>query len=113
MGELRSLIYRLVISKSVKVASSLKKGWQYGTVRKYGRYASIFAKKYVTLVRYAFFATVRLRYVGTVRFKNSTEVRCAGTYGSRCEVRSTQILNIPYRTAILALNIFLFFAKVF
>ena len=34
-----------------------------GTVR----YASIFAKKYGTLVRYAFFVMVRVRYVGTVR----------------------------------------------
>ena len=38
-------------------------GWQYGTVR----YASIFAKKYGMLVRYAFFVMVRVRYVGTVR----------------------------------------------
>ena len=30
-------------------------------------YASIFAKKYGTLVRYAFFVMVRVRYVGTVR----------------------------------------------
>ena len=30
------------------------------------RYASIFAKKYGTLVRYAFF--IKVRYVGTVRF---------------------------------------------
>ena len=30
-----------------------------------GRYASIFAKKYGTLVRYAFFGMVRVRYVGT------------------------------------------------
>ena len=36
MCELRLLICRLVISKSVKVASSLKKGGPYGTVRKYG-----------------------------------------------------------------------------
>ena len=34
------------------------------------RYASIFAKKYGTLVRYAFFVMVRIRYVGTVCFKN-------------------------------------------
>ena len=33
-----------------------------GTVR----YASIFAKKYGTLVRYAFFVMVRARYVGTL-----------------------------------------------
>ena len=31
MCDLRSLIYRLVISKSVEVASSSKQGWQYGT----------------------------------------------------------------------------------
>ena len=35
MCELRSLINRRVISKSVKVANSEKQGWQYGTVRKY------------------------------------------------------------------------------
>ena len=38
------------------------------TVRFVGtvRYASIFAKKYDTLVRYAFFVMVRVRYVGTL-----------------------------------------------
>ena len=36
MYELRSLIYRQVILKSVKVASSQKQGWQNGTVLKYG-----------------------------------------------------------------------------
>ena len=36
--------------------------WYVGTVR----YASIFAKKYGTLVRYAFFVMVRVRYVGMV-----------------------------------------------
>ena len=40
------------------------RGWQYGTIR----YASIFAKKYGTLIWYAFFVMVRVRYVGTVRF---------------------------------------------
>ena len=30
------------------------------------RYVSIFAKKYGTLVRYAFFVMVRVRYVGTL-----------------------------------------------
>ena len=40
---------------------------------------------------------VRVRYVGTVRWYG-TLVRC----GSRCEVGRTQILNVPYRTAILA-----------
>ena len=34
-----------------------------GTVR----YASIFAKRYGTLVRYAFFVMVQVRYIGTVR----------------------------------------------
>ena len=38
------------------------------TVRYVGtvRYASIFAKKHGTLVRYAFFVKVRVRYVGTL-----------------------------------------------
>ena len=68
--ELRSLIYRLLISKSVKVASVESKNGS--TVRYVGmvRYASIFAQRYGTLVRYAFFGMVRVRYVGTVRFKN-------------------------------------------
>ena len=43
------------------------------------RYASIFAKKCGTPVRYSFFVMVRVRYVGTVCFKNWTEVRYAGT----------------------------------
>ena len=45
-----------------------KQGWQYGTIRYVGtvRYASIFAKKYGMLVRYAFFVMVRVRYVGTL-----------------------------------------------
>ena len=86
MCELKSLIFRLVISKSVKFASRQKQGWQYGTVRKYVRYASIFGKKYGTLVRYAFFVVVW--YVGTVRFKNWTEVRYAGTVqGARYVLR--------------------------
>ena len=38
-------------------------GWQYGTMV---RSASIFAKKYGTLVRYASFVTVRVRYGGTL-----------------------------------------------
>ena len=64
MCKVRSLIYRLVISKSVKVVSSLKKGWQYGAVRKYG--TPQFLQKstvrwYGTLVRYAFFVIVRVR----------------------------------------------------
>ena len=44
-------------------ASRPKMAVQYNTVR----YASIFAKKYGTLVRYAFFVMVQVRYVGTVR----------------------------------------------
>ena len=50
-------------------------------------YASIFAKKYGMLVRYAFFVMVRVRYVGTVRFKNWTELRYAGTI--RLKLRGT------------------------
>ena len=65
-----------------------------GTVR----YASIFAEKYGTLVRYVFFVMVRVRYVGTVRFKNSAEVRYAGTV--RLKVRGTYYTNsertVPY-----------------
>ena len=70
------------------------------TVRYVGavRCASVFAKKYGTLVRYAFFVMVRVRYVSKIELKYGTLVR----YGSRCEVRSTQILNVPYRSAILA-----------
>ena len=73
------------------------------TVRYVGtvRYASIFAKKYGTLVRYAFFVMVRVRYAvyaSKIEMKYGTLVR----YGSKWKVRSTQILNVPYRTAILA-----------
>ena len=46
-----------------------------GTVR----YASIFAKKYGTLVRYAFFVMVRVRYDGTVRLSCSGTGRYVGT----------------------------------
>ena len=45
------------------------------TVRYVGavRFTSIFAKKYGTLVRYAFSVMVRVRYVGTVRlFRKGT-----------------------------------------
>ena len=73
---------------------------RYGTLR----YASIFAKKYGTLVRYAFFVTVQVRYVGTIRFKIELKYGTLVRYDSRCEVRSTQILNVPCRTAILANN---------
>ena len=54
---------------------SHNQGWQYGTVR----YASIFAKRYGTLVRYAFFVMVRVRYVGTVRLFVMVRVRYVGT----------------------------------
>ena len=71
-----------------------------GTVRKKTRYgtwvrcASKIELKYNTLVQYQ----------GTVRFKNWSEVRSlvpVVRYGSRCELRSTQVLNLPNRTAIL------------
>ena len=39
-----------------------------------------------------------VRYASKIEPKYGTLLR----YGSRCEVRSTQILNVPYRTAILA-----------
>ena len=42
-----------------------------------------------------------VRYVGTVRFQNKTEVLYAGTVRTNYQVRSTQIINVPYRTAIL------------
>ena len=41
-------------------------GWQYDTVRRNLRYASISAKKYGALIRYAFFVMVRERYVGAL-----------------------------------------------
>ena len=36
-----------------------------------------------------------VRYASKIELKYGTQVR----YGLRCEVRSTQILNVPYRTA--------------
>ena len=60
-------------------------------------YSSIFAGKYGTLLRYVFFVMVRVRYGSKIELKYGTLVR----YGSRCEVLSTQILNVPYRTATL------------
>ena len=39
-----------------------------------------------------------VRYASKIELKYGMLLR----YGSRCEVRSTQILNVPYRTAILA-----------
>ena len=56
-------------------SKACRQGWQYGTVRYLGtvRYASIFAKKYGTLVRHVFFVMVWVRYVGTVRlFRKGT-----------------------------------------
>ena len=55
-----------------------RQGWQYGTVWCLGteRYASIFAKKYDTLVRYAFFVMVRVRYT-LVRYAFFVMVRVA------------------------------------
>ena len=47
----------------------------------------------------ATFVMVRVRYASKIELKYGTLVR----YGSRCEVRSTQILNVPYCTAILRL----------
>ena len=47
-----------------------------------------------------------LRYQGTVQYASNIELKC-GTlvrYGSRCEVRSMQTMNVPYRTAILDQN---------
>ena len=69
MFELRSLIYRLVILKTVKKLRVVKSKDGY-TVRKYIMVRPIFAKRYGRLVRYAFFVMVRVRYVGMVRFKN-------------------------------------------
>ena len=61
------------------------------------RCPSIFAKKYDTLVRYAFFVKVRERYASKIELIYGPLV----WYGSRREVRSTLILSVPYRTAIL------------
>ena len=55
-------------------------------------YASIFAKKYGTLVRYAFFVVVRVCYASKIELMYGM----LGWYGSRFEVRSMQILNVPY-----------------
>ena len=56
----------------------------------------IFAKKYSTLVRYAFF--VMVQYASKIELKYYMLV----WYSSRGEVCSMQILNVLYRTAILA-----------
>ena len=66
MFELRLLIYRQVILKTVKVAIVVKSE-DGNTI------------KYVSTVRYAFFVMVRVRYVDTVSFKNWIKVRYAGT----------------------------------
>ena len=44
------------------------------------RYASIFAKRYGALVRYAWFVMVWVRYVGTVRLFVMVLVRYVGTW---------------------------------
>ena len=61
--------------------------WQYGTVRYVVavQYASIFAKKYGILLRFAFFVMLRVRYASKIERKYGTLIR----HGSRCEVRST------------------------
>ena len=46
---------------------------------------------------------VRVRYVGTVRFKIELKYGTLVRYGSRCEVRSTKILNV-YRTVLPSLR---------
>ena len=51
------------------------------------RYASIFAKKYGTLVRYAFFKMVRVRYASKVELKYGTLVRYGTVQGARYVVR--------------------------
>ena len=52
----RKLQTRIMIEPYYSFFHYCLQGWQNGTIRKHGiRYASIFAKKYSTLVRYAFF----------------------------------------------------------
>ena len=60
LSDMGCLLFLLVVIKDGSAVLYV------GTVR----YASISAKKYCTLLRYALFVMVRLRYVGTVRFKN-------------------------------------------
>ena len=55
----------LEISTSVKTRMTVR---YVSTVR----YASIFAKKYNTLVRYAFFVMVRVRYASKIELKYGT-----------------------------------------
>ena len=63
------------------------------------RYASIFAKNtvhwYGTPFLYRYGTLVQ--YASKIELKYDTLV----WYGSRCEVRGKQIVNVPYRTAIL------------
>ena len=69
-------------------------------VVRYVSTVSMFAKKYGKLVWYAFFVMVRVRYASKIVLKYGTFV----WYDSGWEVRNTQILNVPYRTAILGLK---------
>ena len=48
---------------------------------------------------------VRVRYVGQYASKIELKYGTLVRYSSRCEVRSTQILNVPYGTAILGFYI--------
>ena len=67
------------------------------------------AVRYGTLVRYV---TLQFLLRGTVRWYGTPFLEWYGygtlvRYGSRCEVRSTQIPDVPYRTAILERDLFL------
>ena len=61
------------------------------------RYAPIFAKKHGTLFWEWYGYGTLVRYASKIELRYGTLVR----YGLRCGVRSTQVLNVPYRTAIL------------
>ena len=63
MCGLISLNYRLLILKSLKVASSEKQGLQYGTVRKYG--------------------TIHLNFWQEVRYTCTVRLFCNGTGTAR------------------------------
>ena len=59
------------------------------------RYASIFAEKYGTLVRYTFFVMVRVRYVATVRLicngtGRASEGNFSRGYEDRCRAPKTK-----------------------
>ena len=59
------------------------------------RYASIFAEKYGTLVRYTFFVMVRVRYVATVRLicngtGRASERNFSRGYEDRCRAPKTK-----------------------